>query len=148
MTHRISIKHAICCTSAPSQFRISVPAVAEVLNGVRRFLKNFGRVSADTITTSSFNFGDTESVVVDFDLDTSTVSLTVGGQTFAGSVGGSSRLVTQFALRQSTSTNNERIFVDNLVVSHVTAIPEPGQFALLGFGVVGIVTRRRRRRRE
>jgi len=57
--------------------------------------------------------------------------------------------VVSFALRQSDSTENETVFVDNLVVGTtfedvVTAVPEPGTLALLGLG--GLLTALRRRR--
>ena len=50
--------------------------------------------------------------------------------------------IDSFALRQSDSSNNETIYVDNLVVTSV--VPEPSTLALGGFGLFALLLVRRR----
>ncbi|OYP32305.1 PEP-CTERM sorting domain-containing protein [Rhodopirellula sp. MGV] len=102
--------------------------------------------TADFTTAQGFTFGSVVSVLVDYNLDTLTASLTVGGETVTGLVGDAALPINTFALRQSTSSNNESVTIDNLIVSHVTAIPEPSSMLALGvLGAFGAVRRRRRK---
>lgn len=56
---------------------------------------------------------------------------------------GTGATIDGFALRQSNSSSDETITIDNLVITSVTAIPEPGSFAAIGLLAGGFVLRRR-----
>ena len=63
--------------------------------------------------------------------------------------GGSAQSVDKFAFRQSDSTSNETITIDNLIVgtsfNDVQAVPEPSTYALIFGGIaLGVVILRRR----
>lgn len=88
-----------------------------------------------------FNFGDTVPVVITFDIDAGTSSLTAGGQTIYTAVVSTGQVIDAFALRQSTSSSLESILVDNLVVTH--EIPEPASVALMAMGITAVGLRRR-----
>jgi hypothetical protein len=66
----------------------------------------------------------------------------VGGNTINSIAPVLGETLNSFALRQSDSTNNETILVDNLVVS----VPEPSTYAL-ALGVLGLAIVLIRRRR-
>ena len=91
---------------------------------------------------SDFTFGEQINVTLTYDFGTTLSSLTVGGTTIVSSVPVAQAALDSFALRQSDSMNNESILVDNLVVS---VVPEPTTFALGGFGLLALMTLRRRR---
>lgn len=103
--------------------------------------------TADAVTAQSFNFGDTISVLVSYDTALDQASLTVGGETVLGVQGTIPGSVNTFALRQSGSSSDEIVRIDNLVVSQITAIPEPGSLAALCLLGTTVVASRRRRRR-
>jgi hypothetical protein len=67
--------------------------------------------------SSGLNFGDTVPVVLALDVTTGIASLTVNGETISGTTGNLGETMNLFALRQSFSTHNETIAVDNLVIS-------------------------------
>ncbi len=87
-----------------------------------------------------FNFGDTVSVEITFDIDAGTSTLTAGGQTISTAVVSTGQIIDAFALRQSNSSSDETILVDNLIVTHV---PEPASLALLAMGGLALGLRRR-----
>lgn len=101
-----------------------------------------GTSTAEAVFPTDFNFGDTVSLELGFDFDSGIGSLTVGGTTVLGTGVFLSDALDAFALRQSTSSANETILVDNLVVSYV---PEPTSLALGGFGLLALMMARRRR---
>lgn len=101
--------------------------------------------TAEATTAVDFNFGDVVPVILSFDLDTGIGSLTAGGATIFGTSAALGETLDLFALRQSDSSNNETITVDNLVISHCP-VPEPNPL-LLGslaaiFGLVGLRRRK------
>ena len=92
-----------------------------------------GGTSDDTLSTD-FSFGETVSVLLAYDFATQIATLTAGGST-ATADADSETSYDSFALRQSTSSSDETITVDNLVITSITAIPEPSslRFAWLGW---------------
>jgi len=101
-----------------------------------------GSSTAETIFPTDFNFGDTLNVSLAFDFDTGLSSLTVGSTTIQSTGVYLGQVLNTFSLRQSTSSINETILIDNLVVTYV---PEPTTLALGGFGLLALVMARRRR---
>ncbi len=109
-------------------------------------------ISADTSTAQAvlgvdFAFGDTVAVTLSYDISTAIATLSAGGETEFSSVGNTNDLVDSFAFRQSDSSNNETIIVDNLVVTGPDpVVPEPTSVALVLFGAsaFGAVSMRRR----
>ena len=71
----------------------------------------------DASLTTDFSFGATVAVEIAFNIDTGVASLTVGSETVtsAGSMG---ETLDSFNLRQSSSSSDETIFMDNLVISY------------------------------
>lgn len=98
-------------------------------------------ISADTpgtvfTPTTGFSFGDVVPVSVTLNYQTGVSTLTVAGQTVATDPVDPSDLaslpsIDEFALRQSRTSSDETIRIDNLVIS-TTAVPEPSAFLLLG----------------
>jgi len=100
-----------------------------------------GGSTAETIFPTDFSFGQTLTVSLVFDFDTGLSSLTVGATTIQSTGVYLGQALNTFALRQSTSSLNETILVDNLVVTHV---PEPTTLALGGVGLFTLLLVRRR----
>lgn len=102
--------------------------------------------TADSILGVDFNFGDTVAVVLNYDIATGIASLTAGGETEIGIIGDPGEAVDAFAMRQSDSSENETVVLDNLVITGPAAVPEPTSVALVLFGAsaFGAVSMRRR----
>jgi len=98
---------------------------------------------ADAVWGTDFSYGETVSVAVDYNIDTNQAFLSVnGGTAIAGAMyGANTTSIDDFSLRQSNSTNDETIRVDNLVV---TVIPEPSSCVVLMACATGLFIRRRR----
>lgn len=93
-----------------------------------------------------FAYGDVVPVELSFDLDTGIGSLTAGGETIVGTSMALGETLNQFALRQSDSSNNETVTVDNLVITGTLAIPEPATaaLALMSLAAAGAASMRKR----
>ena len=76
-----------------------------------------------------------------FDFGTGIASLTAGGQTIFGTTALLGETLDRFALRQSDSSTDETITIDNLVVSN---IPLPAGLPLLLSALAGLGFLRRR----
>ena len=72
--------------------------------------------------TTDFNFGDTVTVELTFNLDTGEASLTAGGETVTAQ-GDTGETLDSFYLRQSNSSSDETIFVDNLNIMYDDGSP-------------------------
>lgn len=100
--------------------------------------------TAEATLPVDFAYGDAVTVSLDFDLDTGIGSLTAGGSTIVGTSSSLGESLNRFALRQSDSSNNETVTVDNLRITGTPVIPEPTSLCLMVAGLAGIAASRRR----
>ncbi len=100
--------------------------------------------TAEAVLTNDFAFGDTVAVELGFDATTGIGSLMVNGETIVGTSAAVGETINRFALRQSDSSENEAITIDNLFINGTAAVPEPGSAALLGLFGIALVARRRK----
>ena len=103
--------------------------------------------TAETVYGTDLLFGVDYAVVLSFDFTTGLTSLTVdGGSTISSTTIQLGETIDRFALRQSNSSNDESIFIDNLVITDdtVPAIPVPAAVWLFGSGLLGLVAVARR----
>jgi hypothetical protein len=129
-------------TEGSFNFRARLDVVAPNSTGDYTLGISSGTSTAEATFATDFTFGVVYNVTLDFNLDTGTGSVTVGGTTISGTVPVLGETLDSFALRQSDSSNNETVLVDNLVVS----VPEPSTYAL-ALGALGLVLVMLRRRR-
>jgi len=99
--------------------------------------------TAEATYATDLTFGETYSIVLSYNFATGLSSLTVdGGATISSTSVVFQGGLDRFALRQSDSSSDETITVDNLVI---TGVPESGTFALLaGLSTLTFVMLRRR----
>jgi hypothetical protein len=97
-----------------------------------------GSGTAEAIFPTDFSYGAPVNVTLSFDFAAGLSSVTVGGTTITSTTVYAGETLNAFALRQSDSSNNETILVDNLVV-----IPEPASLSLIGLVTGGIYFARR-----
>ncbi len=71
----------------------------------------------DASLSTDFSFGAVVSVVLSFDINTGISSITVGSDTVT-STGSPGDTIDSFNLRQSSSSSDETIFIDNLSISY------------------------------
>lgn len=88
-----------------------------------------------------FAFGASVPVELVWDFSTGLATVTAGGSSVTSLTVDLGETLDSFNFRQSSSSSDETIFIDNLVVSH---IPEPATLALMLFGLAGIGASRRR----
>lgn len=122
-------------------FRSRVDVVAPTLGGDFTLGISTGTSIAEAVLPVDFSFGETVSLQLDYNFGTNRSSLTVGANTISGLVNGTSQ-IDAFNFRQSNSSNDETITIDNLVITGT--IPEPSS-ALLLLSAIGFVAVRRRK---
>ncbi|MEM1446280.1 MAG: PEP-CTERM sorting domain-containing protein [Planctomycetota bacterium] len=93
--------------------------------------------TAEATLPVDFTFGTTVPVQLTFDLDTGLADLTVGTDSVASTTVSLGETINMFNLRQSNSSSDETITIDNLRI-----LPEPGTFALAGLGALAMLRRR------
>jgi hypothetical protein len=125
-------------TEGTFNFRSKVDIVAPTGGGDFTLGISSSTSTAEAIFPTDFSYNTPVSVTLAFDFSTGTGSLTVGGTTITGLASGSGQTLNSFSLRQSDSSNNETVLVDNLVV-----IPEPASLGLIGLVTGGIYFARR-----
>ena len=100
---------------------------------------------ADAIWGADFAYGESISVLVDYDIDNEQAFLSVnGGSSIAANIGGFTTSIDNFTFLQNNSNNAETIRVDNLRVSDLNAVPEPSSILVLGLSGLLLASRRRK----
>lgn len=128
-------------TAGSFNFRSRLDVIAPSAGGDFSMGISSSSSTAEATLVNDFNFGDTVTVALSFDLADGTGSLTVNGETISGSASGAGQSMNALGLRQSDSSNNETVTVDNLVVT--TNVPEPSTALLGGLALLGLLRRRR-----
>ncbi len=133
-------------STAPTNFRartdIQVPNVPGPGNDYTIGISTLASASEVTLPVD-FTFGTVVPVSIAFDIDMGTASLTAGGETVNTAVVSLGTLIDGFALRQSSSSSDETIRVDNLVVTHIP-VPEPTSWMLMLSSLLGLAACRRK----
>ncbi|MEM7576159.1 MAG: PEP-CTERM sorting domain-containing protein [Planctomycetota bacterium] len=93
--------------------------------------------TAEATLPVDFTFGVTVPVELTFDLDAGLADLTVGTDSVASTTVSTGETINMFNLRQSNSSSDETITIDNLSI-----VPEPGSAILAGLGAVAMLRRR------
>lgn len=100
--------------------------------------------TAEATFATDFTYGTTYSGTLTYDFGTGLSSFTIGASTINSTTSVIATGLQAFALRQSDSSNNEAVAVDNLVVN-ASAIPEPGSLSILALVSLGLVCGRRKK---
>jgi len=131
-------------TDGSFNFRSRLDVVAPVAGGDYSFGIASGSSTAEATLPIDFSFGATVPVSLSFDIDSGIASFSAGGETIQATGVYAEEVLDRFALRQSNSSSDETISVDNLVISgDVAAVPEPSTALLGGLALLGLIRRRR-----
>jgi hypothetical protein len=98
--------------------------------------------TAETTLPTDFTFGNTVPVMIVFNIDTGLATLTAGGNTISSTTVSLGNTVESFGLRQSNSSSDELIVVDNLTLSY-EGVPEPSTALLGSLALLGLLRRKR-----
>jgi hypothetical protein len=128
-------------TAGSFNFRARLDVIAPSAGGDYSMGISSSSSTAEATLVNDFNFGDTVTVALSFDLADGTGSLLVNGEAISGSASGAGQTMDAIGLRQSDSSNNEAVTVDNLVVT--TTVPEPSSALFGGLALLGLLRRRR-----
>ncbi|MGJ8695985.1 MAG: PEP-CTERM sorting domain-containing protein [Verrucomicrobiaceae bacterium] len=99
--------------------------------------------TAEATLPTDFSFSSVVPVTITFDLDTGLSSLTAGGNTVLSTTPSLGDSVEAFGLRQSNSSSDELIAVDNLILSYDAPVPEPSSAVLGSLALLGLIRRKR-----
>jgi hypothetical protein len=99
----------------------------------------------DSLFSTDFSYGTTYRLFAQYDYDAglSTMWIDDPSTTISSTSVDAMQGMSAMAFRQSTG--NTTMVIDNLVVESISAVPEPGSFAVLGLAAAGLVVRRRRK---
>ncbi|MDB0040582.1 T9SS type A sorting domain-containing protein [Algibacter sp.] len=100
-----------------TNFRARVDVIAPTAAGDYTLGFSGSSSTNDTSLTVDFSFGSTVSVEITYNLNDDTASLTAGGQTVT-SAGVADQTLDTFNIRQSNSSSDETISLDNLVITY------------------------------
>ncbi|MEJ6581578.1 MAG: hypothetical protein QNL68_17475 [Akkermansiaceae bacterium] len=98
--------------------------------------------TAETTLPTDFTFGNTVPVTIVFNIDTGLATLAAGGNTISSTTVSLGNTVESFGLRQSNSSSDELIAVDNLTLSY-EGVPEPSTALLGSLALFGLLRRKR-----
>ena len=98
-------------------FRTRVDVIAPTAGGDYTLGLSATSSTNDASLTTDFSFGATVAVEISYNIDTGEASLTVGAETVT-SAGSTGDTLDSFGLRQSSSSSDETIFMDNLSISY------------------------------
>jgi len=98
--------------------------------------------AAETVFPTDFSFNTPINVTLSYDWVSGLSAVQVGANTVYSTTSIPGVSIDAFALRQSDSSLNETILVDNLLV---TQVPEPTSMALGGLAMAGLALARRRK---
>lgn len=129
-------------TPGAGSFRSRVDIQSPTVGGDYTLGIASNNATAEATLSIDFSFDSIVPVIITFDTSTGTSSLSAGGQTIEGTATGALP-VNKFALRQSNSTSDETITIDNLVISDDNGVPEPSTILLGGLALLGLVRRKR-----
>lgn len=68
------------------------------------------------VTTTDFNFGETVPIYIAFDIDIGQATMTIGAETLTGAIAGTGKTISEIALRQGDSSEDETIRIDSIEV--------------------------------
>ena len=108
------------CTSKGNHFRsrVDVQKSPDMMFDYTLGISSTTGTSEATLC-QNFLFGEVVSVTLQFDIAAGIGSLTVEGETIHGTSSALGETINRFALRQSDSSSDERIKVDNLVIEDI-----------------------------
>ncbi|MFV9549854.1 T9SS type A sorting domain-containing protein [Algibacter sp. PT7-4] len=104
-----------------TNFRSRLDVIAPTAGGDYTLGLSAASSTNDASLTTDFSFGATVTVNLSFNLDTGVSSLTVGSETITSN-GSTGETLDAFNLRQSNSSSDETIAIDNLVITFTNTL--------------------------